>query len=134
MNLYLHCGETLDHDNDNLELILTHVKDIKRIGHGTQLIFKPHLLKEIKERDIAIEVCPLSNQLLNYTKNLQLNQGNLLNRSDIPFTISSDDPTMFQSSQVEDFFYGILSWGMTLDQVHQCLINNIHYGSDLSSQ
>lgn len=95
MPLYLHCGETVCSHNDNLDLVLQHVKDLKSIGHGVQLLQKPHLLQKLKERDICVEVCPISNQLLNYTKNLQLNQGNLLKGSECPFVISSDDPTMF---------------------------------------
>lgn len=38
MPLYLHCGETVCTHNDNLDLVLEHVKDLKRIGHGVQLL------------------------------------------------------------------------------------------------
>jgi thermostable 8-oxoguanine DNA glycosylase len=34
MDLYLHCGETVCTHNTNLDLVLSHVKDVKRIGHA----------------------------------------------------------------------------------------------------
>lgn len=95
MPIYLHCGETVCSHNDNLDLVLSHVKDLKRIGHGVQLLQKPHLLQVLKQNNVCVECCPLSNQLLNYTKNVQLNQGNMLKNADCPFVVCSDDPTMF---------------------------------------
>lgn len=70
MPLYLHCGESIVHHNNNLDIVLQQVQGVRRIGHGTQLVIKPHLIDTLKHRDIPVEVCPLSNQLLNYTKNI----------------------------------------------------------------
>jgi len=36
MELYLHCGETLNNYNTNLEQVINGI-DVKRIGHGVQL-------------------------------------------------------------------------------------------------
>jgi adenosine deaminase CECR1 len=36
----------------------------KRIGHGLGIIKYPSLYKYLIERDIAVEVCPTSNQIL----------------------------------------------------------------------
>jgi len=32
---------------------------------------------------------------------------------------------------VDDYFYAIMSWGMTLSEVKKSLVNNIHYAADL---
>ena len=79
-----------------------------------------------------MEVCPLSNQLLNYTKNIQTNQGNLLLKSGVDITINSDDPTMFQNTQVDDFFYAILSWNINLQSLYRIIANNITHAADLN--
>jgi len=34
---------------------------VERIGHGTTAVKDPALLKEIREKGIAIETCPVSN-------------------------------------------------------------------------
>ena len=33
MDLFIHCGETIDPDNNNLDLVLN-LPNLKRIGHG----------------------------------------------------------------------------------------------------
>jgi len=36
----------------------------KRIGHGFSLVKHPKLMSICRERDIALEVCPISNEIL----------------------------------------------------------------------
>ena len=62
--LYLHSGETNWAENENLyDAVLL---GAARIGHGLALIKHPRLMQIVKERGIAVEVCPISNQLLGY--------------------------------------------------------------------
>ncbi len=35
---------------------------------------------------------------------------------------------------MDDFFYAILSWNLSLAQLHTCLANNITYAADLTDQ
>jgi adenosine deaminase CECR1 len=59
--LILHAGETLgdgnEPDSNVYDAILL---GTKRIGHGFSLVKHPELMKICKERDILIEVCPIS--------------------------------------------------------------------------
>ena len=66
---FFHCGETHDRENQNLfDAILL---NSKRIGHGFQLFLHPSLQKAVKEKDICLEACPISNLLLGYTTDLR---------------------------------------------------------------
>ncbi len=67
--LYLHSGESNWTENENaLDAILLGARPI---GHGLTLIKHPLLMRIVKERGIAIEVCPISNQVLGYVADLR---------------------------------------------------------------
>jgi len=63
--LLLHAGETLSDggppDANMYDAILL---GSKRIGHGYSLVKHPKLMEICREREIAIEVCPISNEIL----------------------------------------------------------------------
>ena len=67
--LYLHCGET--NDKSHTQLYDAILLGTKRIGHGFHLAFHPDLMKLVKEKDICIECCPVSNFVLGYTLDLR---------------------------------------------------------------
>lgn len=69
MPCFFHCGETHDRGIKNLHDAI--MFGTKRIGHGFQLEIFPYLQQIVKERDICIEVCPLSNMVLGYCKDLR---------------------------------------------------------------
>ena len=60
-----HAGETLDHggevDSNLYDAILL---GTKRIGHGYSLTKHPLLMQLCKEKKIAVEICPISNEVL----------------------------------------------------------------------
>ncbi|KAJ0117902.1 hypothetical protein J7T55_014352 [Diaporthe amygdali] len=60
-----HAGETLDHGGDtDSNLFDAILLGTKRIGHGFSLVKHPLLMQLCKERNIAIETCPISNEVL----------------------------------------------------------------------
>ena len=69
MPCFFHAGETHDRKVKNLHDAI--LLGTKRIGHGFQLQLFPTLQQQVKEKDICIEVCPLSNMVLGYTKDLR---------------------------------------------------------------
>lgn len=69
MPCFFHAGETHQLGIKNLHDAI--MFGTKRIGHGFQLELFPKLQDLVKERDICIEVCPLSNMVLGYCKDLR---------------------------------------------------------------
>jgi adenosine deaminase CECR1 len=62
---YFHGGETLFMNNARDEnLFDALLLDSKRIGHGYAFRHHPLLLEMIKSKQVAIEICPISNQVL----------------------------------------------------------------------
>lgn len=88
-----HAGETLDHGGDtDSNLFDAILLGTKRIGHGFSLIKHPLLMQLCKERNIAIETCPLSNEVLGLCPTTKTHHLPILLSNCIPCTINSDDP------------------------------------------
>ena len=64
LKFFFHAGETDWHDSEaDLNIIDAILLNATRIGHGYSITRHPEALKMIKKNDIAIEVCPISNQV-----------------------------------------------------------------------
>ena len=125
--LYLHSGESNWADNDNLyDAILL---GSRRIGHALALIRHPLLLQQIKARDIAIEVCPLSNQILDFVSDLRIHPAAHYVSTSMPMVLSSDDPGIFQSSLTHDFYAAFMAWGLDLRALKQLAMNSLRYSA-----
>ena len=88
-----HAGETHDHTGDtDSNLYDAILLGTKRIGHGFSLTKHPHLMKLCKERGIAIETCPISNEILGLCGNAKTHHLPVLLANSVPATVNSDDP------------------------------------------
>lgn len=92
-----HCGETLqvgdDVDGNLYDAILL---NSKRIGHGYAIARHPLLMKIFKEKNIAIESCPISNEILGLTPTMAGHHLPTLLANDVPCTINSDNATFYR--------------------------------------
>ncbi|SPO23303.1 related to adenosine deaminase [Ustilago trichophora] len=105
-----HAGETLDDGGDaDMNLYDALVLDTKRIGHGVSLARHPTLTDMVKERDICVEICPISNQILGYTASICSHPSLLaLLHRNVPVALSSDDPSIFENFGLSYDFYQLV--------------------------
>jgi adenosine deaminase CECR1 len=124
---YLHSGESNWTENENvLDAILL---DTKRIGHGVALFKHPLLMQIVKEKKIAIEVCPISNQVLGYVADLRNHPAVLYINSGLPVVICPDDPAIWKSTFSHDFFEAFMAWGLDLKCLKQLAMNSLIYSA-----
>jgi adenosine deaminase CECR1 len=124
---YLHSGESNWAENENLyDAVLL---GTRRVGHALALIRHPLLLREVKTRDIAIEVCPISNQLLGFVADLRTHPAAHYINDNIPIVLSTDDPGIFQSTLTHDFYAAYMAWGLDLKALKQLAMNSLHYST-----
>jgi adenosine deaminase CECR1 len=122
---YLHSGESNWIENENvLDAILL---DARRIGHGIALFKHPLLMQIVKERDIAIEVCPISNQVLGYVADLRNHPAVLYINSGLPVVICPDDPSIWKCTFSHDFYAAFMAWGLDLKCLKKLAMNSIIY-------
>jgi adenosine deaminase CECR1 len=123
--LFLHSGESNWVENENvLDAILL---GAKRIGHGLSLVKHPLLIQIAKEREIAIEVCPISNQVLGYIADLRNHPAVTYINSGLPVVICSDDPGIWQSTISHDYYEAFMAWGLDLKGLKQLAKNSLLY-------
>lgn len=88
-----HAGETLDHGGDtDSNLYDAILLGTKRIGHGFSIAKHPLLMQVCKDKNIAIETCPISNEVLGLCPTAKTHHLPVLLSNCVPCTISSDDP------------------------------------------
>lgn len=124
--LYLHDGESNWPSESNLyDAVLL---DTKRIGHGFNLFRFPALLDLVKQRDIPMEINPLSNQILGYIRDLRNHPASTYLRRGINCTINSDDPLIFDYHGLSyDFWSVFLAWELDLASLKKLTRNSIEY-------
>ena len=102
----------------------------KRIGHGFNLALNPAVQQMVIEKDICLEVCPLSNQLLQYIPDIRNHFASVLFRQGVPMVLSSDDPVMFGTVGLTyDFYAAVVSWQLDLLSIKRLVFNSIIYSS-----
>jgi len=90
----LDCGGSSDPTNSNLyECVLLNAK---RVGHGFSLLKHPTLVEEFRERQICIELCPTSNELLHLCRNVKEHPFPAILAEGIPCCVNSDNPSLFR--------------------------------------
>jgi adenosine deaminase len=89
-----HAGE-----NEGTASIRGAVRQLRaeRIGHGIRILEDPALVAEVRERGIALDVCPTSNVKTRSVPSLEEHPLPAMLDAGLVCTLASDDPTMFGS-------------------------------------
>lgn len=126
ISFYFHDGESCWADDDNLYAAAA--LGTKRVGHGLNLFRFPSLVDIMKEQNVAMEVCPISNQLLRYTPDLRMHLiGEYMNRG-VECVICSDDPSILgNGGLVYDFWEVYYSQLIDLRSIKKLIINSYVY-------
>ncbi|KAF9227807.1 Metallo-dependent hydrolase [Gyrodon lividus] len=104
-----HAGETLgDGTMADMNLYDAILLGTKRIGHGFSLAKHPKLMEMCRKKQIALEVCPISNEILRLTSSMAMHPLPIIMNQGIPVTLASDDPAMFNSMGLSFDFYQVL--------------------------
>ena len=90
-----HAGET--HGPDSIRQAIDSLR-ADRIGHGIRVLEDPELVRRVRDRGIALDVCPTSNVMTRSVPNLAAHPLPAMLDAGLTCTLASDDPSMFGSS------------------------------------
>ncbi|CAE6417709.1 unnamed protein product [Rhizoctonia solani] len=110
-----HAGETLDDGGEvDSNLYDALLLGSKRIGHGFSLAKHPLLMQKYRENGIAVEVCPISNEILRLTRSANTHNLPILLNNGVPVVLSSDDPSVFHNPGLSfDFYQAMVASNIT---------------------
>jgi len=90
-----------------------------RIGHGVRCLEDPPLVRELRRRQIPLEVCPTSNLRLGVALDLQSHPLPQLIAEGLYVTIGSDDPAIFNTTLTDEYLKIAAAFGYDeCDVVH----------------
>nr|POE49199.1 adenosine deaminase cecr1 [Quercus suber] len=97
-----HAGETLldtggSADPQNSNLYDAVLLEAERIGHGYALLKHPLLIERYKKKNICLELCPISNELLHLCGNAREHPFPALLAAGLHCTLNADNPSLFSS-------------------------------------
>jgi adenosine deaminase len=95
----------------------------ERIGHGTRSFEDPELIAYLKETQVPLEVCPLSNVRTGVVPSLGEHPVKRYFTEGLNICINTDDPKMFHNSLEQEYMCLVDELGFGLGEIKQLLYN-----------
>lgn len=133
VKLFLHAGETNWYGFTDMNLIDAILLNATRIAHSLSLHKHPIAMKLIKQLDIAIEITPISNQVLMFINDFRNHPATGLIADGYSLVIGNDDPGVWGAVGVSYDWYMVFmamtSQNAGLEFLKKIAINSFNYSS-----
>ncbi len=130
IGITIHAGEVTSPDQIWKAIDLLHAT---RVGHGTNSIQDKKLQEALKERNIYLEQCPVSNYYTGSWVDTPTHPFKELNENGVKVTINSDDPTIQNANLIDDFITAIKYYGINFESLKDLNLRCLE-GSFISSE
>jgi len=97
----------------------------ERIGHGVRAKENPQLISFLKERQIPLEICVVSNVKTKVFESVEAHPIKQFFEDGLMVTVNSDDPTMFNTSITQEYLLLAQKLGFTLRDIKRLTMNGV---------
>ena len=113
-HITMHCDIDQEESIEHIRQALLDI-GVDRLDHGTNIVEDPSLVAYVKEKNIGLTCCPVSNSfVVNDMKGKEILE--LLHQG-ILVTVNSDDPAYFQSYISDDLYTLAQAYGITQEDI-----------------
>ena len=99
--------------------------EVERIGHGTRAEEDPRLLDYLAEKQIPLEMCPLSNVRTGVVRSIDEHPIRRYFQHGLFVTVNTDDPKMFGNSLAEEYRLLEARLGFSRDEIRTLVLQGI---------
>jgi adenosine deaminase CECR1 len=129
---FFHAGECLGSgDSTDQNLYDAILFGTRRIGHAFSLYKHPLLISIVKDKNIMVESCPISNEVLRYTASIMSHPLPALLARGVPASLCNDDPAILgqgTSGMTHDFWQAVQGWeDLGLEGLGSLAFNSIRW-------
>jgi aminodeoxyfutalosine deaminase len=123
LHLTAHAGESMGAESIWAALDL----GAERIGHGIAAAQDPDLMRDLRERDIPLEVCITSNLVTGVVKSIEDHPVRRLFDAGVPITLNTDDPAMFGCTLAGEYALAARAFGFSEAELRGIADNGFRY-------
>ena len=120
-HITMHCDIDQENSIEHIRQALLEI-GIERLDHGTNIVEDPSLIAYIKEHNIGLTCCPVSNSFV--VDDMKGKEMQELLHQGIQITVNSDDPAYFQSYISDDLYALAQKYELSQDDVVQIARNS----------
>ena len=117
-----HAGEAAG--ADSIWAAVEHL-GVERIGHGFRAYEDPQLVALLREQQIPLEMCVLSNVKTGVCQSVAAHPIKSYFAQGLLVTVNSDDPTMFNTSLNQEYMVLAQQLGFTISDLQHVSLNGI---------
>jgi aminodeoxyfutalosine deaminase len=124
LRLTAHAGESMGPESIEAALRL----GAERIGHGIAAAQDPDLMRQLRERDIPLEICITSNLVTGVVARVEDHPLRRLYDAGVPITLNTDDPAMFGCTLTGEYRLAARQFGFSETELRGIAENGFRYG------
>ena len=122
LGITIHAGEAGGAQNVREAVEVMHAQ---RIGHGIRSIEDSNVVQLLRQRGVALEVCPTSNLQTGVVDNFGLHPLRDLYVLGVNVTVNTDDPSVSDTSLTDEYMVAMMGLGVKLRDLRMCTRNSI---------
>ena len=123
LRLTAHAGESMGPESIRAALDL----GAERIGHGIAAAQDGDLMRELRERDIPLEVCITSNLVTGVVRRIEDHPVRRLFDAGVPVTLNTDDPAMFGCTLTGEYALAARVFGFSEAELRTIAADGFRY-------